>query len=406
MIDFKALKGDSTDNIPGVPGVGEKTAAKLHPDYGSLDGVFERLDEVTPEKLRAKLAEARDRRPREPRADDDRPRPAGRARPRGGPARRLRPGRGHPAVPRVRVPDARRAPAGADRRAAEETVEALRAADAASRSGRPRSPVGRPAGVRRRPAERRRSRAGGGSLVGEGTGLQLTLDFDAVERRRRRRRRGTGGRGPTRPRRGRRGPSSRRPTCRRALAAAIADPGGRIELVARRRRSTASSRGSRPSRRSASALVARRPAAARAGPPLALAVAGPTAGRSRSTGRTTPPALRHLVERLGAPLVGHEVKPLLVGAASPTDPAAPADRAVAFDTQIAAYILNAALRSQTLADIVAERLDLDLPPAGRAAAVRPGRARGARGARGRASRSRRPSSARASTACSARSSCR
>src|SRR4030067_494079 len=36
MIDFKALKGDTTDNIPGIPGVGDKTAAKLLPDFGSL----------------------------------------------------------------------------------------------------------------------------------------------------------------------------------------------------------------------------------------------------------------------------------------------------------------------------------------------------------------------------------
>ena len=42
MIDFKALKGDSTDNIPGVPGVGEKTAAKLIQTYGNLEGVFAR----------------------------------------------------------------------------------------------------------------------------------------------------------------------------------------------------------------------------------------------------------------------------------------------------------------------------------------------------------------------------
>src|SRR5213078_4246142 len=64
---------------------------------------------------------------------------------------------------------------------------------------------------------------------------------------------------------------------------------------------------------------------------------------------------------LDTPIVGHEVKPLLVvqaveRAAGPLQP-------VAFDTQIAAYILNAALRSQTIADIVAENLDQILPPA-------------------------------------------
>ena len=60
MIDFKALKGDSTDNIPGVPGVGDKTAAKLIIQFGDLDALFSRLDEVTPEKLREKLREHHD----------------------------------------------------------------------------------------------------------------------------------------------------------------------------------------------------------------------------------------------------------------------------------------------------------------------------------------------------------
>ncbi len=60
MIDFKALKGDSTDNIPGIPGVGDKTAAKLLVDFGSLEGIFARLDEVRPDKLRDKLRDHRD----------------------------------------------------------------------------------------------------------------------------------------------------------------------------------------------------------------------------------------------------------------------------------------------------------------------------------------------------------
>ncbi|HYL41160.1 MAG TPA: 5'-3' exonuclease H3TH domain-containing protein, partial [Candidatus Binatus sp.] len=60
MIDYKALKGDPTDNIPGVPGVGEKTAAKLVAEFGSLEGLYERLAEVKPEKLRDKLAEHHD----------------------------------------------------------------------------------------------------------------------------------------------------------------------------------------------------------------------------------------------------------------------------------------------------------------------------------------------------------
>ena len=46
FLDLKALKGDASDNIPGVPGVGEKTAAKLLNEYGSLDGVYEHIDEI------------------------------------------------------------------------------------------------------------------------------------------------------------------------------------------------------------------------------------------------------------------------------------------------------------------------------------------------------------------------
>lgn len=49
-----AMRGDSSDNLPGVPGVGEKTAAKLLTTYGDLDGIFSHLEELTP-KLRENL---------------------------------------------------------------------------------------------------------------------------------------------------------------------------------------------------------------------------------------------------------------------------------------------------------------------------------------------------------------
>ena len=51
-----SLRGDPSDNLPGIPGVGEKTAAKLLTKYGDLDGIFSHLDEQTP-KLRENLAE-------------------------------------------------------------------------------------------------------------------------------------------------------------------------------------------------------------------------------------------------------------------------------------------------------------------------------------------------------------
>src|SRR5688572_1972315 len=54
-LPYAALRGDPSDNLPGVPGVGEKTAAKLITAYGGIDGIFEHLDEQSP-KLRANLA--------------------------------------------------------------------------------------------------------------------------------------------------------------------------------------------------------------------------------------------------------------------------------------------------------------------------------------------------------------
>jgi DNA polymerase-1 len=55
-VQYAALRGDPSDNLPGVPGVGEKTAAKLINAYGGIDGIYEHVDEQTP-KLRSNLAE-------------------------------------------------------------------------------------------------------------------------------------------------------------------------------------------------------------------------------------------------------------------------------------------------------------------------------------------------------------
>jgi DNA polymerase-1 len=55
--DYKGLKGDTSDNIPGVPGIGEKTATKLIQEFGTVEGIYDRIGDVTPEKLRAKLVE-------------------------------------------------------------------------------------------------------------------------------------------------------------------------------------------------------------------------------------------------------------------------------------------------------------------------------------------------------------
>jgi DNA polymerase-1 len=98
----------------------------------------------------------------------------------------------------------------------------------------------------------------------------------------------------------------------------------------------------------------------RRGGPLALALAGMDGRTVAAEGPDDAAALRRLLDRLDIPVVAHEVKPLLVATIA-DDPDAP-PTPVAFDTQIAAYVLNASLRSQTIADVVAEQLDLILPP--------------------------------------------
>ena len=47
FLDLKALKGDNSDNIPGVPGIGEKTAVKLLNEYGSLEGIYAHIEEIS-----------------------------------------------------------------------------------------------------------------------------------------------------------------------------------------------------------------------------------------------------------------------------------------------------------------------------------------------------------------------
>lgn len=48
LIDYKGLRGDPTDNIPGVPGIGDKTATELIQKYGSLEDIYENIDELKP----------------------------------------------------------------------------------------------------------------------------------------------------------------------------------------------------------------------------------------------------------------------------------------------------------------------------------------------------------------------
>jgi len=341
MIDYKALKGDPTDNIPGVPGVGEKTAAKLIREFETLDALFERLADVTPEKLRLKLEEHRDQvfRGRElSRIVRDLPVELDLE------AARLGDYDRDTVVRLFREYEFRtlieRLPPMAGESATQRT-ESLRAVvdsgyvPAARVAGRPDGwSATRPA---RGPAD--------------GSELQLRLDFDAVA-----------GRPAPTDRVGDNGsaavdgtPPGDLPT---ALAAAIVDP-GRIEVRGPDEIADLEAwlRG-QPAIGVGLVLDDPRP---RRGTPLALAVASPDGRVVAVEGTEAADALRHLVEQVEVPLVGHEVKPVLVArfAEDLGGPATP----VAFDTQIGAYILNAALRSQTIADIVAEQLDQILPPA-------------------------------------------
>jgi len=60
LAEFKSLTGDPSDNIPGIPGVGDKTAAKLLRQFGSLDGIYDHIEEIAPEKLQTSLRDYKD----------------------------------------------------------------------------------------------------------------------------------------------------------------------------------------------------------------------------------------------------------------------------------------------------------------------------------------------------------
>lgn len=60
MIEVKGLMGDPSDNIPGVPGVGEKTALKYIVNYGSIDGLYEHIDEISGKATKQKIIDNKD----------------------------------------------------------------------------------------------------------------------------------------------------------------------------------------------------------------------------------------------------------------------------------------------------------------------------------------------------------
>jgi DNA polymerase I len=338
MIDYKALKGDPTDNIPGVPGVGEKTAAKLIREFGDLESLFSRIDDVTPQKLRDKLLDHRDQvfmgrelstivRDLPVTIDLE--------------AARLGDYDRDTVVRLFREYEFRtlieRLPPMAGE-TAEERTETLRSV---AQSGY--VPAARVAG---RPEGWGAGRAAGRPGSSE---LQLRLDFDAVASP------ATDGTGTASAAGERRfEPTDDLPA---ALAAAIVDP-GRIEVIGADRVD-----GLEPwltAQPVVGAALLQDDPRPRRGTPLALAVVGPDGRAVAAEGADASDALRRLLQRLRIPLVGHEVKPILVAGLAENPSSEPLP--VAFDTQVAAYILNAALRSQTIADVVAEHLDQILPP--------------------------------------------
>ena len=372
MIDYKALKGDPTDNIPGIPGVGEKTAAKLVGQFGSLEGIYERLSEVKPDKLRFKLVEAREQvfasrelsriicdlpisldlesahlsdydraevvrlfREFEFRTLIDRlPRLTGESAVEAAAALRSVAG-GMGAARVAGAPGSGGNGAGAP---------GSGGAGAASSAGKASS-----AGSWSRREDRR-------SIIGDADGLQLSMDFGAT------------GLTEAAP-----GPMSASMRARpagamaavpvdlpSALRAAVADATllDRFEATDEDAAEAAEWLAGRTEVGAALLMDDPRPMR---GLPQALALAGPDGRVLVAEGHDAVGRLGEILLRSGARVIGHETKPLLVAniAGGATRPLS-----VAFDTQIAAYLLNASLRSQTIADVAHERLDVTLPPVG------------------------------------------
>ena len=339
MIDFKALKGDSTDNIPGLAGVGDKTAAKLLTGWGSLDGVYEHIDEVKPDKLRQKLIDHRDDvllwrelvtidrdAPIELDLESARLGDYDRSEV----LRLFREYEFRSLVERLPGMEGEDAPApGELLKEADKggPIPAAQVAGRAPRAARPRS----------------------------GSGLQLTLDFGAVA--------GASAVAAS-DAEGTISTEGLDPLAR--LQAILADPGAieSPEAVD----GLGAWLGGQPELVVGVTFDDARP---RRGTLLAMAVAGAD-GRIVAAADDAAVDLADAVLASGRPLVGHEVKTLLVWAIARRDPAAATSlsssgkelSAVGFDTQIAAYILNAALRSQSLTDICAERLEVTLPADG------------------------------------------
>jgi DNA polymerase-1 len=371
MIDYKALKGDPTDNIPGIPGVGEKTAAKVVRDFGSLEAVYARLDEVKPDKLREKLAEAREQVfvSRElSRIVRDLPIALDLE------ASRLADYDRAEVVRLFREFEFRslidRLPA-LTGESAGDAAEALRSVIGSVPAARVAGEAPRIGGA---PRATGRAGAGGGSsrsLIGEGEGLQLSMDFAStglVETSpgptpiARAGARVAGAVGPdAAAAAGAAGSAAAGPVdLAGALRAAVADPTLMDRFEATDEDAAEASAWLAGKAEIGAALLMDDPRPMR-GMPQALSLAGGDGRVLVAEGHAAVGWLGDLLLHSGARVVGHETKMLVVaniaGGAAQLLP-------VAFDTQIAAYLLNASLRSQAIADVAHERLDVTLPPTG------------------------------------------
>jgi DNA polymerase-1 len=301
MLDYKALKGDTSDNIPGVPGVGEKTAISLLQEFGSLDGIYANLDQVKG-KLRERLADHRE--------SAFMSREIGRI------------------VSNLPVTlDLERARTGRyDRRAVAQRFRELEFRTLIDRL--PPSSIA-PTGYDAPEQETK-------------GGLQLSLDLLGGAPRA-----DVGGEGAG---------SRERPD-------AIADPGGAIEHVDPRVPRSEGELGELDAWLSAQGASVGLGWAATAGRPLERELLGiALAGADGSTWYVPwsggVDRLQRWLARADRPLVGHDLKQLAVMLAS----LGVELKGVYFDTLVAGYMLNPALRAQSLDDLAANRYAAELPP--------------------------------------------
>jgi DNA polymerase-1 len=309
MLDYKALKGDTSDNIPGVPGVGEKTAIALLQQFGSLDNLYEHLDEVKG-KLRDRLAEHRE-------------------------SAFLSRSVGRIVTDLPVTLELEPARTGRyDRRAVAQRFRELEFRSLIDRL--PPSSIA-PTG---HDAPERDTKGG----------LQLSLDLL---------RSGAGAPETSEP--------AAEPATSRAAPDPLVDPGGAIEHVDPRIPRTEADRVELEAWLAAHGAAVGLGWAAGPGRPLDRALLGIAMAGADGSAWYLPiggepadalPWLPRWFARDDRPLIGHDLKQLLVLLGrSGTSLGGPA-----FDTSVASYMVNPALRAQTLDDLVANRYGAELPP--------------------------------------------